>query len=190
MKIPYPYSAFPKQSVPVPVYGPQFDPEFFPYPYLYSIFKSNPYPSYLLTTKWKFSHPPYLLRLRTWYGCVDVDGIRLRTLDSGWTIKRPTLLLSHLLQLYKPTVVRPYCSQGEFASKPKQFCDAEIWWCKDTKLCELHNSLRAFVGYWKTYLFSHSSTFTATLPLKDSITVWAYCLANHTTVRESKDLNP
>lgn len=65
MEIPYPYSVFPKQSVPVPVYAPQFDPEFLPYPYPYSIFKSNPYPSYLRTTKSKFSRPPYLLRLRT-----------------------------------------------------------------------------------------------------------------------------
>ena len=65
MEIPYPYSVFPKQSVPVPVYAPQFDPEFLPYPYPYSVFKNNPYPSYLRTTKWKFSRPPYLLRLRT-----------------------------------------------------------------------------------------------------------------------------
>ena len=34
-------------------------------PYPYSIFKSNPYPSYLRTTKSKFPRPPYLLRLRT-----------------------------------------------------------------------------------------------------------------------------
>ena len=65
MEIPYPYSMFPKQSVPVPFYVPQFDPYLLPYPYPYLIFKKKSYPSYLRTTKSKSSRPPYLLRLRT-----------------------------------------------------------------------------------------------------------------------------
>ena len=51
-----------------------------PYPYPYSIFKKNPYPLYLRTTKSNFFRPPYLFYVSVHrYGCVDVHGIQPST---------------------------------------------------------------------------------------------------------------
>ena len=85
MEIPYPYSMFPKQSVPVPFYVPQFDPYLLPYPYPYLIFKKN---------RTRHIYAPQnqnLPVLRTFYvsvpryDCLNVDALPLRTSDSGRT---------------------------------------------------------------------------------------------------------
>ena len=86
--IPYPYFTFQKQPVHVPYSVPWFFTEFFPYPYLYFIFKIIPVFRTISETKITF-----LLVYLTpsvpilWYGVRYVYGIRTRTPGYGTKVK-------------------------------------------------------------------------------------------------------